>query len=182
MATIRSKVYVLLSLMALLAVAAGLARFSPVWMGRQSDGSFLVSSGQRIEAGSIAFNGRPIDLAVHPRDQVFAVLNKSEVFLADQTGIRAGTRVSLSSLGGTVSAGFRGLVWSPDGSRLFASTDRGHIQIFTYESGKLKARQRIKIQPPRTRETRFPGEWRSRVTARACSWPPPIATPWPRST
>ena len=153
----RAKWCVMLSLIALVAVAAGLARLSPVWMGRQSDGSFLVSSGQRIEAGSIAFNGRPIDLAVHPRDQVFAVLNKTQVFLADQTGVRAGTSVSLSSLGGRVSAGFRGLVWSPDGSRLFASTDRGHIQMYIYESGKLKARKRIKIQPPGAQGNPVPG-------------------------
>ena len=153
----RAKWCVMLSLIALVAVAAGLARLSPVWMGRQSDGSFLVSSGQRIEAGSIAFNGRPIDLAVHPRDQVFAVLNKTQVFLADQTGVRAGTSVSLSSLGGRVSAGFRGLVWSPDGSRLFASTDRGHIQMYIYESGKLKARERIKIQPPGAQGNPVPG-------------------------
>ena len=37
-----------------------------VRMGRQPDGSFLVSTGQRIEGGSIAFTGRPIDLAMHP--------------------------------------------------------------------------------------------------------------------
>ena len=43
--------------------SAGMARLAPVRMGRQPDGSFLVSSGQRIEGGSIAFTGRPIDLA-----------------------------------------------------------------------------------------------------------------------
>ena len=153
----RSKRYAVLCLLAVVAVAAGVARYSPVWMGRQNDGSFLVSSGQRIEAGSIAFNGRPIDLAVHPRDQVFAVLNKSEVFLADQSGLRAGTRVSLASLDGRASAGFRGLVWSPDGTRLFASTDRGHIQTFTYESGKLRARRRILIRPAGAKGNPVPG-------------------------
>jgi DNA-binding beta-propeller fold protein YncE len=153
----RSKMYALLCLLALVAVAAGVARYRPVWMGRQSDGSFLVSSGARIEGGSIAFNGRPIDLAVHPRDQVFAVLNKSEVFLADRGGLRARTNVSLSSLSGRVSAGFRGLLWSPDGTRLFASTDRGHIQIFTYESGMLRAGSRILIRPAGAKGNPVPG-------------------------
>ena len=153
----RSKLYAGLSLLALVAVATGVARFSPVWMGRQSDGSFLVSSGQRIEAGSIAFTGRPIDLAVHPSDQVFAVLNKSEVFPADQAGLRAGTNVSLSPTGRKVSAGFRGLVWSPDGTRLFASTNGGHIQVFAYESGKLRAGDRIFVQPASSPRNPVPG-------------------------
>ena len=52
-----------LGLLVLAALVAGMARLTPVRMGRQPDGSFLVSSGQRIEGGSIAFNGRPIDLA-----------------------------------------------------------------------------------------------------------------------
>ena len=91
-------------------------------MGRQPDGGFLVSTGQRIEPGSIAFDGRPIDLAAHPRENLFAVLSKSEVFLGDSSGIRKGTNVSL---GPRASAGFRGLVWSPAGERLFASTGSG---------------------------------------------------------
>ena len=98
------------------AVVAGVTRLTPVWMGRQPDGSFLVSSGQPIEGGSIAFAGRPIDLALHPREDLFAVLNKSEVFLATRLGIRQGTSVSL---GEKVSAGFRGLIWSPDGNGLY---------------------------------------------------------------
>ena len=120
-----------LGLFLLAALAGGLARRAPVWMGRQPDGSFLVSSGQRIEGGSIAFAGRPIDLALHPRGEVFAVLNKSEVFLAGAGGVLEGTRVSL---GPETSAGFHGLAWSPDGTRLYASTDRGHVQAFTYRS------------------------------------------------
>lgn len=80
----------ILGVLAVAALAAGIIRLTPVHMGRQPDGSFLVSTGQRIEAGSIAFNGRPIDLALHPRGEVFAVLNKSEVFLATTAGVRAG--------------------------------------------------------------------------------------------
>ncbi len=155
--TTRRKAFALLGLLTLAAVAAGLARLTPVRMGRQPDGSFLVSSGQRIEGGSIAFNGRPIDLAVHPRDEVFAVLNKSEVLLFNADGTRAGRRVALYSLDGETSAGFRGLVWSPDGTRLFASTDRGHVQAFSYTDGMLKAAGRIRIQPEAARGNPVPG-------------------------
>ena len=62
---------------------------------------------------------------MHPREDFFAVLNKSEVFLATRLGIRQGTSVSL---GAKVSAGFRGLIWSPDGNELYASTDAGYVQ------------------------------------------------------
>jgi hypothetical protein len=67
---------VCLGLALLAAVAPGMTRFAGVWMGRQPDGSFLVSTGQRIEAGSIAFTGRPIDLALHPTKDLFAILNE----------------------------------------------------------------------------------------------------------
>src|SRR3954467_8669070 len=82
-----------LGLFLLLAGAAWTARRSGVWMGRQPDGSFLVSSGQRIEAGSIAFTGRPIDLALHPTRDLFAALNKGSVFLATPRGVVKGSEV-----------------------------------------------------------------------------------------
>ena len=56
---------------ALLAVGLGLASRAILRMGPQPDGSFLVSTGQRIEAGSIAFTGRPSDLALHPSGDFF---------------------------------------------------------------------------------------------------------------
>jgi DNA-binding beta-propeller fold protein YncE len=157
MTAMRSKAFALFGLLALAAFIAGMARLTPTWMGRQPDGSFLVSSGQRIEGGSIAFNGRPIDLAVHPRDDVFAVLNKSEVFLVSTAGARVGRRVALFSLDGETSAGFRGLVWSPDGTRLFASTDRGHVQAFTYKDGALRVAARIRVQPEGAKGNPVPG-------------------------
>ena len=143
-----------LGLLALAALVAGMTQLTLVRMGRQPDGSFLVSTGQRIEGGSIAFTGRPIDLALHPRDEVFAVLNKSEVFLATAAGVKAGTNVSL---GEKVSAGFRGLVWSPDGTRLYASTDHGHVQTFDYEGGKLTPRARLAVQPAGAKGNPVPG-------------------------
>ena len=103
-----------LALFALLVILlAGTARQGIVWMGKQPDGGFLVSSGQRIEPGSIPFDGRPIDIAKHPSDEVFAVLNKSEVFLLDSKGVRAGSNVKLDK----ANAGFRGIAWTPDGKR-----------------------------------------------------------------
>src|SRR5437764_12269994 len=77
----------------LAAVTAGAVTFVPTAkLGRQPDGSFLVSSGQRIVAGTVAFDGRPIDLAAHPSGRFFVVLNKTGVFLADRSGVLAGSR------------------------------------------------------------------------------------------
>jgi hypothetical protein len=91
----------------LIILVIGSACLIPVSLGQQPDGSFLVSSRQRIEADSIAFTGRPIDLALHPREDVFAVLNKSEIFLATAEGAKQGTSVAL---GYETSAGFHGLI------------------------------------------------------------------------
>jgi DNA-binding beta-propeller fold protein YncE len=126
----------------LVAVAPGMTRFAGVWMGRQPDGSFLVSTGQRIEAGSIAFTGRPIDLALHPTKDLFAILNKDSVLLATANGVIKGTEVALGA-----SAGFRGLVWAPDGEWLAASTERGHIQLFRLSGTRLLTAARITITP-----------------------------------
>jgi DNA-binding beta-propeller fold protein YncE len=157
MTATRSSAFVVLGLLVLATMAAGLMRLAPVRMGRQPDGSFLVSSGQRVEGGSIAFAGRPIDLALHPREEIFAVLNKSEVFLATATGARVGHRVALFTREGEVSAGFHGLAWSPDGTRLFASTDRGYVHALSYKDGALKSAGRIGVQPEGTGGNPVPG-------------------------
>ena len=139
-----------------LAVAGGLgmARLAGLRMGRQPDGSFLVSSGQRVEAGSIPFGGRPIDLAIHPGGGFYAVLGKAGVFLGDDKGVRAGTVVNL---GNGVGAGFRGLAWSTDGSRLFASTDKGYVQAFDHQDGKLAIGSKIAVEPPGAPGNPVPG-------------------------
>src|SRR3954454_9069895 len=125
---------------------AGMARLAVIQMGPQPDGAFLVSTGQRVEAGSIAFAGRPIDLALHPTRDVFAVMNKGLVFLA-----RAGGEIprTIAPLGS--SAGFRGLAWTPDGTRLLASTEPGHVQTSRLsgegESLRLQPGPKIVIAP-----------------------------------
>jgi hypothetical protein len=50
----------------LIILVYGLARLVLISLGRQPDGSFLVSPGHRIKPGSIALTGRPINLALHP--------------------------------------------------------------------------------------------------------------------
>ena len=131
---------------------AGMARWATIRMGRQPDGSFLVSTGQRVEAGSFAFDGRPIDLAMHPSGEFYAVMNKSSVFLGTPVDVRPRTSVGLGS-----EAGFRGLAWSTDGARLFASTAKGFVQEFQYDDGDIEAGARITLNPPGASGNPVPG-------------------------
>jgi hypothetical protein len=111
-------------------------------LGRQTDGSFLVSTRQRVDAGAIAFDGRPTDIAPHPSGEFFAVLNQKSVMLATREGVIPGASALLKE-----GAGFHGLAWSPDGSRLYASVSDGYVQSFDLESRSLTPHGRIDIRP-----------------------------------
>ena len=141
-----------LALALLVALAPGMSRFAGVWMGKQSDGSFLVSTGQRIEPGSIAFTGRPSDLALHPTRNLLAVMNKESVFLATADGVIEGSELALGT-----GAGFRGLVWTPDGEWLAASTELGHIQLLRLLGNRLYEARKISIRPKGQAANPVPG-------------------------
>lgn len=108
------------------------ARKASLTLGKQLDGTFLVSTGRKIEPGTISFDGRPIDLALHPNGQLAAVLGQNKVFLVDSNGIVKGTDVPL---GGGASS--HGIVWSPDGTKLFASVSDGNIIEALYDGTAL---------------------------------------------
>ncbi len=141
-----------LGAVALALLVAGMAKQGAVWMGKQPDGSFLVSSGQRVEGGGLAFSGRPIELALHPSGDFFAILHQNSVFLGTPQEIRDDTKIPLGA-----SAGFRGLAWSPDGSRLFASTDQGYVQTFKLEQNKLVKAGQIVVKPKDAKDNPVPG-------------------------
>lgn len=123
-------------------------------MGRQPDGSFVVSTGQRIEADGKAFTGRPSDLAVHPSGEFYAVMGRNRVFMGDSDRVYESLGVSLGS-----NAGFHGLLWSADGRVLYASTQKGHIQSFTLGDDKksLVAGRVIRIVPEMEKANPVPG-------------------------
>ena len=152
---------VLLGLSACAAIGLAVLDKPRTLMGRQPDGSFIVATEQRIEPGAIAFDGRPIDLALHPSGAFVAVLGQENydpdpakhyqsptedhaiVFLVTKGGIIAGSSVKLGD--GTA---YRGAAWSPDGTRLFVSTAAGYIQeILLSENKKLSLGHRIVITP-----------------------------------
>jgi hypothetical protein len=61
------------------ALAAGYA--GRLLVGKQPDGSFIVATGQRIDSRTIEFDGRPIDQAMHPTEDLLAVVRKGSVLL-----------------------------------------------------------------------------------------------------
>jgi YVTN family beta-propeller protein len=137
----RKTIVSLLTLAAGLAGATGIYRATATYqMGKQPDGAYIVSTGQRILAPTIKFRGRPSDIALHPNGNVYAVLNHTEVFLCDKNGVIAGSAVPLH-----VEAGFRGLAWTPDGKRLLASTAAGYIATFDYDGHALTPGEKISI-------------------------------------
>jgi len=131
-------------------------------MGKQHDGSYLVSSGQRIEGDAIAFHGRPSDIALHPKENVLAVLNQHEIFICTPTGPLARSH---TPLGQDVSAGFHGLIWTgengsdwwPDAKRCVASTDKGYLQEFLYSDMQLDPSDKIILNREGDKRNAWPG-------------------------
>lgn len=144
----------LISLLILIVGAIGLAtsRLAVLQLGKQPDGAYIVSTGRRIEPGAIAFEGRPIDLALHPTGGFIAVLNKQNVFLSNREGIIAGSSVPLSS-----GAGYHGALWTPDGNRLYVSVSDGNVQELRLDGQKLTAGAKIWAAPPNEKNNPRPG-------------------------
>ncbi len=134
--------------------SAAATRLQTDRLGKQPDGSYMVSTGQRIIGGDIAFAGRPLDLAMHPSGDFLAVLNQNEVFLVNSKGILKKSRVSL---GREVHTSFRGLAWTPDGKRLFASTHKGHVAAMRYDKGALKAAASLQLTRDSHKNNPVPG-------------------------
>lgn len=116
-------------------------------IGKQLDGTTLLSSGQTIPSESYSFPGRPADMAIRPQGDVFAMMVMSQVdgFVPSQI-LLANSEGLISKSGTTMKhhPSFHGMVWTPDGSRLVCSTgeryeepNRDGLEVFRYEDGKL---------------------------------------------
>lgn len=121
-------------------------------LGKQPDGGFVVSTGQRIQGGAISFVGRPIDLALHPSGEFFAVMCNKGTFLCTAKGVMDGTSVNLGA-----SPAFRGLHWTPDGKTLIASTSKGHLKLASLAEGKLVLGAEISLAQPNNKANPEPG-------------------------
>jgi DNA-binding beta-propeller fold protein YncE len=148
----RRKLWALLGLPAVLVGLAAVPASRMVRVGPQSDGGFVVATGQRIEPGTIAFSGRPIDLALHPSGAFYAVLNQRSVFLADNKTVMDGSQTAT-----VAGASFRGCLWSPDGARLFVSLSNGLVQHFRLDGRRLISAGTIRLVPAGEKRNPVPG-------------------------
>ncbi len=119
-------------------VAAQATDFDGALVGRQSDGSVVIPTNQRLRpAGTqIELTGRPVAAAIRPDQRTAALLNGYGrallvLDLATDTVLQ-----EFTTAGG--SASFGGLLYSADGNTLYASQASGRIVVCTVGAdGKL---------------------------------------------
>ena len=153
-------------LLVLAAVSFAAAQFAAPRVGKQSDGSFIVSTEQRVVPAAIAFDGRPTDIAMHPSGRFFAILNQKSVLLATRQGVIPDSSAPLKN-----GAGFHGLAWSPDGTRLYASVSDGFVESFDLSEqmpDASRAKEHEHTSPSPSPRSGRPGEGRGEVRV-----PPP---------
>ena len=138
---------------AVFAVGFGVGQSSkPIQVGIQPGGGYVVSTGQRLLAGSIPFDMRLSDLAPHPKKDFVAVVGKNRVFLINAEGKIEGKEIALGA-----DAGFHGVAWTPDGARLLVTTAAGHIQEFKLDGDELTLGAKILLTGGEQKGNPVPG-------------------------
>lgn len=88
----------------------------------------------------VAYNGRPVDLALSPDGRHLAVLDRAGVLIIDPQTARIVARAPLKE------GSYAGLVFTPDGKRLLASSMRGVIGTFEVtDDGQLQPQPPIEL-------------------------------------
>ncbi|MCC7229408.1 MAG: bifunctional YncE family protein/alkaline phosphatase family protein [Fimbriimonadaceae bacterium] len=121
-------------------------------VGRQEDGTFVVSTGVKIQPGTLSFGGRPMELAIHPTSELCAVATNREVFLVDSSKVIESSKLKLDA-----GVSYRGMIWTGNGQQLFLSLSNGKIAHFEFASEKLIALDPIEIAPGAPRKDVVPG-------------------------
>lgn len=115
-----------------IAAICGFAFYARTQLGQQPDGSYLVSSGQRVEllGKAIRLEGkRPKDLALSPDKSVVALLTHRSVALFDLAGnLKSEAPVNAAPLG---------IAWATDGKTVYASEGSGKIASFVWDGAAL---------------------------------------------
>lgn len=100
--------------------------FERAHVGPQEDGTYIVATSQRIDpAGeNVNFEGRPVDLALHPNETILAVKNmKDIVFMQVQT--REIIQILKIPKGGNT---FTGILWDEQEDKIWTSDTRGRLR------------------------------------------------------
>ena len=111
-------------------------------VGDDVDGRIVVPTNQVLSplGKQVAFSGRPTDVVLSPDGRWLAVLNRYEAILID---VESGEIVSRSKHRG---GSYKGIVFAPDGRRLFMSCIHGTIEVFAVsENGELGQQSAIEL-------------------------------------
>jgi YVTN family beta-propeller protein len=111
-------------------------------VGELKDGRVIVPTNQVLSplGRQVAFAGRPTDLALSPNGHWLAVLNIDGVVIVD---VESGQVVHTAPL---KNGSYKGIVFSPDAARVYASNIKGTIGVFAVGGdGHLKAETPIKL-------------------------------------
>ncbi len=123
---------------------------SRVQLGQQADGSFLISTGQRIEllGKTVRLEGaRSKDLALSPDHQRIAVLAHGRLLIAKLTGDELSeTAIAAAPLG---------VAWSPDGKFVYCSLSSGKIGKFLISESNITKTGQLDVVA--SSEKRAPG-------------------------
>src|SRR3954447_8866043 len=117
-------------------------------IGPLADGRVIVPTNQILSplGRQVVVGGRPTDVALAPNGKWLAVLNVNEVQLVD---FEFGKILSHASIRG---GSFKGIVFSPNGKRLYASSMKGGIAVLNVSTnGKLSAAKPIEVPLKRSR-------------------------------
>jgi hypothetical protein len=111
-------------------------------VGPQDNGRIIVPTNQVLTPAGrqVIVGGRPSDIALSPDGRLLAVLNLREVLLVN---VASGEIVSRAA---HRSGSFKGILFSPDGGRIYASTTRNTISVFEVENeNKLEPAEPIDL-------------------------------------
>ncbi len=144
---------------AVIVAVTGWQKFQFPTLGKQANGNFLVSSGQEINPGTISFDGRPSDFALHPYEELLAVMTNREVFISSAKGVLARTKMPLPK---DSEAGLTGVLWTGKdpasrGMRFIVSTNQGYLQEYLFDGEALVAKEKIWLVDEKAPKSVWPG-------------------------
>lgn len=119
-------------------------------VGPLADGRIVVPTNQVLSpiGRQVDFAGRPVDVALSPDKRWLAVLNRDDVVMID---VEAGIVVHKQDFAPKSGTSYKGIVFAPDGKRIFASSVRGTIGVFDVRAdGTLKTATSLNIGPLET--------------------------------
>jgi YVTN family beta-propeller protein len=128
-------------------IAAGAKDYDHSWIGPTSDGRVMVPTNQILSPAGrqVVVSARPTDVALSPDQKWLAVLNMRDVQLID---VETGKIVSHVTIRG---GSFNGILFAPDGKKLYASSMKGGVLVAQVsDGGKLSLTEPIDL-PARRR-------------------------------